>query len=105
VVNRLEASDILGTEHLSAREMVEDLAARALSANIIVTLGEDGVAFAEPGGEVRRAAARKVAVRSTHGAGDMFTGSLAAARLAGADLAEAVAFAQARAADLVARDR
>jgi ribokinase len=105
VLNRLEACDILGTAHLSAQEMVEALAASAPSASILLTLGAGGVAFAEPGGEVRRAAAPSVAARSTHGAGDMFTGSLAAARLSGADLAEAVAFAQARAADLVARDR
>jgi Hydroxymethylpyrimidine/phosphomethylpyrimidine kinase len=44
-------------------------------------------------------------VRSTHGASDMFAGSLAAALLRGDALAEAVAFAQDRAAALIARDR
>ncbi len=63
------------------------------------------MAFAEAQGSVQLAPARKVKVRSTHGAGDMFAGSLAAALLRGDDLAQAVAFAQDRAAELVARDR
>ena len=105
IVNRLEACDILGTDLPSPGEMVRALAAHAPRASVVVTLGGEGVAFAEAQGSVQLAPARKVKVRSTHGAGDMFAGSLAAALLRGDDLAQAVAFAQDRAAELVARDR
>ncbi|MGP1356171.1 PfkB family carbohydrate kinase [Roseicyclus sp.] len=105
IVNRLEAGDLLGTEALSPSEMVEALSDLAPRATVVVTLGGEGVAWAEPGAEVRRVPARKVDVRSTHGAGDMFAGSLAAALLRGDTVAEAVDFAQARAAELIASDR
>jgi ribokinase len=105
IVNRLEACDLLGTEALAPDAMVGGLGALAPRATVIVTLGAAGVAFAEPGGAVCLAPARRVAVRSTHGAGDMFVGSLAAARLRGDGLERAVAFAQARAAELIASDR
>jgi ribokinase len=105
IVNRLEAGDLLGTESLSPSEMVEALADLAPRATVVVTLGGEGVAWAEPGAEVRRAPARPVAVCSTHGAGDMFAGSLAAALLRGDTVEEAVDFAQGRAADLIVTDR
>jgi ribokinase len=105
IVNRLEACDLLGCEHLAPGEMVEALAARASGATVILTLGADGVAFAERGKDVRFMPAPKVEVRSTHGAGDMFAGSLAAALLRAEDLDAAIAFAQDRAADLIASVR
>jgi ribokinase len=105
IVNRLEACDILETNLLSPGEMVVALAALAPRAAVVVTLGADGVAYAEAQGAVHHAAARAVKVRSTHGAGDMFAGSLAAALLRGDDLGAAIAFAQDRAADLIALDR
>ena len=105
IVNRLEAGDILGTHDFPPRETVAALAERAPRACVVVTLGADGAAFAAPGGAVELAPARAVAVRSTHGAGDMFAGSLAAALLRGDALAAAVAFAQDRAAALIASDR
>jgi ribokinase len=105
IVNRLEACDLLGTSDLSPGEMVEALAARAPRAAVVVTLGADGVAYAEAGGAVHLRPARKVQVRSTHGAGDMFAGSLAAALLRGDGLGPAIAFAQERAADLIAAIR
>lgn len=103
IVNRLEACDILQTDRLTPAEMVKALSAHAPRANIIVTLGAEGVAFAEAEGDVHLAPAPKVKVRSTHGAGDVFTGSIAAAVLRGDDLAHAVAFAQDRAARHVTR--
>jgi ribokinase len=105
IVNRLEAGDLLGREGLSPREMVGGLAALAPRATIIVTLGAEGVAFADPDGEVRHVPAEKVEVRSTHGAGDMFVGSLAAALLRGDGVRESVALAQRRAAELIASPR
>lgn len=105
IVNRIEACDILGTDLLSPGEMVEGLAAQAPRACVIVTLGAEGVAYAEATGTVHHAPAREITVRSTHGAGDMFAGSLAAALLRGDDVSTAIAFAQDRAADLIARDR
>jgi hypothetical protein len=69
--------------------MVVALAALAPRAAVVVTLGADGVAYAEAQGAVHHAAARAVKVRSTHGAGDMLgalAGRLAAALLRGDDL-------------------
>jgi ribokinase len=63
------------------------------------------VVFADPDGEVRHVPAEKVEVRSTHGAGDMFVGSLAAALLRGDGVGESVALAQRRAAELIASPR
>jgi ribokinase len=105
IVNRLEAGDLLGRDGLSPKEMVAGLAALAPRATIIVTLGADGVVFADPDGEVRHVPAEKVEVRSTHGAGDMFVGSLAAALLRGDGVGESVALAQRRAAELIASPR
>ncbi|MDG4649548.1 PfkB family carbohydrate kinase [Roseibacterium sp. SDUM158017] len=105
IVNRLEAGDLLGSAALSPGEMVEGLSAMATRATVIVTLGEEGVAHAVPGGDPVIAPARRVEVRSTHGAGDMFAGSLAAAILRGDDVGAAVAFAQERAAALISSRR
>jgi len=94
IVNRVEAAMLTGQ---SPDVLDPDAAIHALSAlgpkAVIVTLGADGVVasgFAAP--------AFRVAVISTHGAGDAFTGALAARIAAGEDLQTACRFAQAAAA-------
>lgn len=107
IVNRLEALDLLGAAPgtLTPAEIVEGLQARAPRPDVIVTLGAEGVAFAPAGGPVTRAPAPGVTPVSTHGAGDVFCGTWAAARLAGADLAAAIARAQEAASAHVAAPR
>jgi ribokinase len=68
---------------------------------VIVTLGGEGLVAASPEGVVRMAAPR-VDVVSTHGAGDAFTGALAARLAKGDGLTEALRFAQGAAALTVA---
>lgn len=86
VVNESEARAI-GTADPAA------LAARTGCA-VVVTLGGEGAAFAEPdGGRAARTPSHPVDVVDTTGAGDVFVAGLAVARHRGADLPEAVAFA------------
>jgi ribokinase len=100
VVNALEA------EALSNGVRVDDLrgadaAARTLSAIypvVVVTAGGEGVAVAERQGESFTLPAETVTLVSTHGAGDMFTGALAAALVNGSSLPDAVGQANRRAA-------
>lgn len=98
VVNRGEAAALAATED-------PDGAARRLLGQgpraVIVTLGGDGLVLATPDGLLRMAAPR-VDVVSTHGAGDAFTGALAAELARGAALPDACAFAQGAAALTVA---
>ncbi len=107
IVNRVEGADLLGiTDSTIDPEAVvtglQDLAPRA---RVILTMGEDGVVFAEPGGAVCKQVARKVAVQSTHGAGDVFVGSFAAAILADHNLADAISAAQIAAAAHISQIR
>jgi len=89
VVNAVEA-EMMGTAP------VTDLASAALAAgalalhcaNVIVTAGGAGLALCAPGLSVM-IAAQRVAVVSSHGAGDCFVGTLGAALADGADLATA----------------
>jgi ribokinase len=63
---------------------------------VVVTLGADGAAFAEPaGGRTGAVPSYAVDVVDTTGAGDAFVAGLALARHQGADLGAAVAFAAA----------
>jgi ribokinase len=94
IVNRVEAAMLTG----QSPEVLDPAAAvRALAAlgpkSVIVTLGADGVVASG-----FQAPACKVDVISTHGAGDAFTGALAARIAAGDDLQPACRFAQAAAA-------
>ena len=90
VVNALEAEALSGVA-------VEDIrgardAAYKLSQTFpmaVVTAGGDGVAVAEHDGESFTLPAEKVTLVSTHGAGDVFTGALAAALVSGVSLDEA----------------
>jgi ribokinase len=107
IVNRVEAADILciadvGQDPVGAVAGLAELAPRA---EIILTLGGDGVAFAAPGkpGEVQ--SAQPVDVISTHGAGDAFVGAFAASRLCGRSLADAVSAGQKAAAVHISYNR
>jgi ribokinase len=59
-----------------------------------VTLGGEGCIGSVRGGAPFQMPAHKVPVVSTHGAGDMFVGALAARLADGESLAAAIAFAQ-----------
>lgn len=90
IVNRVEAGDMSGCE--TPQAAAEALFAR-VHGDVIVTLGAEGALLRCAAG-LSQHPAEAVKVVSTHGAGDMFTGALAA-RLAARDgVAEALAFAQ-----------
>ena len=103
VVNALEAEAL-------SRVAVGDLqgagdAAQKLSQTFpmaVVTAGGDGVAVAEQDGKSFTLPAEKVTLVSTHGAGDVFTGALAAALVSGVALVEAARTANRTAARHVA---
>lgn len=88
IVNEIEAEDLTGSADPEA-------AARALregAGAVIVTLGARGLILCAD--EVVRMPAAEVDVVSAHGAGDMFSGALAAEIARGAELREAARFAQ-----------
>ena len=90
VVNALEAKALSGVTVGDLRGAGD--AAQKLSQTFpmaVVTAGGDGVAVAEQDGESFTLPAEKVTLVSTHGAGDVFTGALAAALVSGVSLAEA----------------
>jgi ribokinase len=94
VVNRLEARMMTGLEDLD-----EALARLAASTrDTIVTLGGDGLVLLERSGVHTRIAAFPVRLLSSHGAGDLFCGALAARFVAGDALPAACRFAAAAAA-------
>ncbi len=107
IVNRVEGADLLGVTNgaLDPAATLQGLQALAPQARIILTLGGDGVVFAEPGGAVRQQPARKVTVQSTHGAGDMFVGNYAAAILGGRTLPQAILTGQSAAASHISQIR
>lgn len=90
VVNESEARSLLGAAtdaELSGRELAVQLSERSRSA--VVTVGGSGAVVASDGG-VEHVAAEAVAVVDSTGAGDAFTGVLAARLAGGADLVDAV---------------
>jgi ribokinase len=104
IVNAIEA-EMMGsapvTDLASARQ-----AARTLAEGfdtVIVTAGAQGLAIWAAGQNSFTLTARKVAVVSSHGAGDVFTGTLAASLAGGRALPEAVMTASDAAAAHVAR--
>ena len=94
VVNRVEAEAITGLA--APEDAARDLDARVKGA-VVLTMGGQG-AIAVLGGDMFKLLAHKVDVVSTHGAGDMFTGALAARLTDGVPLAEALDFSMAAAA-------
>jgi ribokinase len=88
IVNRVEAA-------VFEKQMLKTLTKRL---TIIKTLGKSGVVVYKRGQEVYRKNAFSVEVQSTHGAGDMFTGALAASYLVNQSLERAIDYAQAAAA-------
>jgi ribokinase len=98
VVNRGEAADLLGAAEASLDPLDAAQRLRTLGpAAVIVTLGVDGLVLAGATATTHHPAPT-VTVVSTHGAGDAFTGALAAEWARGARLSAAAAFAQAAAA-------
>ena len=70
---------------------------------IIKTLGHEGLELIEPSGKVRKIPAFKVNPISSHGAGDMFIGALAARYLIGDTMENALLYAQAAAALFISK--
>jgi ribokinase len=105
VVNRVEAAAMAGMPVGSVPDA--EIAARSLAGpmrDAIVTLGGDGAVLADRSGAIRHVPAVPTAIVSTHGAGDMFVGALAAQLSAGERLTGALAFAAMAAALHVGRD-
>jgi len=96
IVNAVEAADILARDDMGPdpASVLQGLAQRAPNAEIILTLGRDGVAYCARQGPGEIIAAHAVEVISTHGAGDVFVGTFAANRLRGSSLSQAVVAAQ-----------
>ena len=95
VVNRVEARDMTGEDRpATAARMLSRGGIRA----VIVTLGAEGLLLASGGVILTAMPAVSVEVISTHGAGDMFVGALAAELARGANLQSALPVAQAAAA-------
>ena len=107
IVNRLEAADIIGHDDngLSPTATLSKLAELAPDAEIILTMGGDGVAFSAPRGRCKVQRAHLVDVISTHGAGYVFVGTYAASRMRGLSLSEAVSTGQKAAAAHVSQRR
>jgi ribokinase len=102
IVNAIEA-EMLGGGEVSSLETAayaaERLAARFKS--VVVTAGGDGVAGFDRSGHAFKLLGIKVAVASTHGAGDTFVGTLAARMAVGDPYEVALSTANREAAKLV----
>lgn len=101
VVNEVEARMLVGDT-----APLDDLArrlARRLRTTVILTAGAAGALVAGCEGDMFAVPGRRVAVASTHGAGDMFVGALAARLAAGDPLPLACEIANVAAALLVSR--
>ena len=102
IVNAIEA-EMLGTRSVNSLAEAET-AAEALAtsfAAVIVTAGGDGVTFHDRAGRKISLPGVPVKVESTHGAGDMFVGTLAARLAMGDELETALRAANQQAALLV----
>ncbi|MEX0285791.1 MAG: ribokinase [Paracoccaceae bacterium] len=91
IVNRVEAADMTGLETPQ-----DQAVALARSCPVVVTLGGDGLTYAGP--DPVHLPAQAVTPISTHGAGDAFTGALAAQLAGGQEIPDALVFAQTAAA-------
>ncbi len=93
IVNRIEAEFY----DFSDKEKIKN------NLTIIKTLGHQGLEIIEPGRSVKKIPAFSVNVVSSHGAGDMFTGALAARYLKGDPIENAIKYAQGAAALHISR--
>jgi ribokinase len=103
VVNAIEAEQLAGlavVDTLSGAAKAAEQLAQTFPV-VVVTAGGDGVACAIQGSETISIAAMKVELVSTHGAGDEFTGVLAAELARGHDIRSALEAANRAAAILV----
>ncbi len=101
IVNRVEAAALFGRPCENRQDALEIAAHAGGFSSLVLTLGGDGVVLRKGANAARHYPAFPVAVHSTHGAGDMFAGALAARLDAGDSLETALPFAQAAAALLV----
>lgn len=106
VVNAIEAEDMgsnpvtgLGSAKAAAAALTERVP------TVIVTVGGDGVAWAVRGDPANAIAAVPVKLVSTHGAGDVFIGTLCHAIALGIDLTDAVKRANAAAGRHISKPR
>jgi ribokinase len=104
VLNETEARMLSGLASVDAGNAAEAAArlARRGPREVIVTLGADGVVWHSPAG-VQRLPARKVKAVDTTAAGDTFIGALAAVRVEGKPMEQALAHAIRAAAICVTR--
>ncbi len=109
VVNAVEA-EMMGSDPVHSLQDAAKAASLLTSRfkAVVVTAGGDGVAFHDEAGQNVAFPGLPVKVQSTHGAGDMFVGTLAARLAAGDPMSSALDTANRQAAKLVAtpeRDR
>jgi ribokinase len=107
VVNAIEAEQLAGISVVDTLEGAMN-AARSLAVTYpvaVVTAGGEGVACATKRGDTYLIEAIKVELVSTHGAGDEFTGVLAAEVASGTSIEEALKVANRAAAILVSTPR
>ncbi|MBB4952263.1 ribokinase [Agrobacterium vitis] len=104
VVNAIEAEMLAGVPVVETLEGALEAARRLVLRfpEVVVTAGGAGVAYANQKGEEIVLPALKVKVESTHGAGDMFIGVLAAEIARGKPMQDALSNANTQAAKLVA---
>lgn len=103
IVNAIEA-EVLARDHIVDSLEAASAAARNLTVLCpasVVTVGGDGVAYADRGGRVITLPAERIKAESTHGAGDEFVGALAAALALGTGIEQALRAANHAAAVLV----
>jgi ribokinase len=106
VVNQGEACVLVDTEPMSpASHQIDALLSALLETvpAVVITLGREGSAYAERSGSSHRIPAVPVDVVDTTGAGDTFTGALAATLARGEPVLDALQFASAAAAAAVTR--
>ena len=101
VVNRLEAGALLDTASATPEQLAQALRARGPAA-VLLSLGADGLVWADEQG-LMHLPARRVQAVDTVGAGDTLVGALVTALAEGQGRDAALAFAQAAAAPAVSR--
>lgn len=105
VVNQIEAEMLTGIPTASRNEAEEALTRlQGVIPTVIITLGGQGVLFSSRTGDHDHLPAHAVKLVDTHGAGDSFVGAFCARLVIGVPLVQAVAYANATAALMVATE-